>query len=81
LISYNSGSITPLLDSTTYYVFFDDPTYAGGAQTYIGRPNVADVTAGLHRQYLGTITTPAHGGGAPEATAAAADPASRGIPG
>jgi hypothetical protein len=63
LISYNSGSITPLLDSTTYYVFFDDPTYAGGAQTYIADPNVADVTAGLHRQYLGTITTPAHGGG------------------
>jgi hypothetical protein len=63
LIPYNSGSITPLDDSTTYYIFFDDPTYAGGAQTFIADTNVADVTAGLHRQYCGVITTPAHGGG------------------
>ena len=63
LISYNSGAITPLLDNTQYYVFFDDPTYAGGAQTYVVSTDVADVTAGLHRQYLGAIMTPAHGGG------------------
>jgi hypothetical protein len=62
LVSYNSGSIAPLLDATIYYIFFDDPTYAGGAQTFIADTNVADVTAGLHRQYIGTITTPAHGG-------------------
>lgn len=63
LISYNSGSITPLLDATTYYVYFDDPTYAGGAQTYIASTSTPDVTAGSYRQYIGKITTPAHGGG------------------
>jgi hypothetical protein len=63
LVSYNSGSITPLLDNTLYFVYFNDPTYAGGAQTYVASVNNPDVTAGLYRQYLGSITTPAHGGG------------------
>lgn len=63
LVNYSAGAITPLLDSTTYYVFFDDPTYAGGPQTFVVSTNVADVTAGLHRQYVGKIITPAHGGG------------------
>jgi len=63
LISYSAGSVTPLLDSTLYYVYFNDPTYAGGPQTYIATLNNPDITAGLYRQYLGSITTPAHGGG------------------
>lgn len=63
LIDYSAGSITPLLDSTLYYVYFNDPTYAGGAQTYIASLNNPDLTAGLYRQYLGNITTPVHGGG------------------
>lgn len=63
LISYSGGSITPLLDNTLYFVYFNDPTYAGGAQTYIASVNNPDVTAGLYRQYLGTITTPVFGGG------------------
>jgi hypothetical protein len=63
LVSYNSGSIGPLLDNTLYFVYFNDPTYAGGAQTYIASVNNPDVTAGLYRQYLGTITTPAFGSG------------------
>jgi hypothetical protein len=63
LISYNSGSITPLLDSTTYYVYFDDPDYSGGAETYLATTQNPVISAGLHRQYVGKITTPAHGGG------------------
>lgn len=63
LVTYSSGAITPLLDGTTYFVYFDDPTYAGGPQTYIASTSNPDVTGGLHRQYLGKITTPAHGGG------------------
>lgn len=63
LISYNGGTITPLLDATKYYVYFDDPTYAGGTQTYIASLSNPDVTSSLHRQYVGSVTTPAHGGG------------------
>ena len=63
LVTYNSGSITPLLDATQYFVYFDDPDYTGGPQTYIANTDNPKVTSSLHRQYLGTITTPAHGGG------------------
>lgn len=62
-VNYNSGSITPLLDGTKYYVYCDDPTESGGAQTYLASTSNPDVTAGLHRLYLGSITTPAFGGG------------------
>lgn len=63
LISYSSGTITPLLDSTVYFVYFDDPTYAGGPQAYVASTQNPQLSAGLHRQYVGKITTPAHGGG------------------
>jgi hypothetical protein len=63
LITYSLGAITPLLDGTQYFVYFNDPTYAGGAQTYIASLNNPDLTSGLYRQYLGNIVTPVHGGG------------------
>jgi hypothetical protein len=63
LVNYSGGSVTPLLDATAYFVYYDDPTYAGGAVTYIATTDSTQVTAGLHRQYVGTITTPAHGAG------------------
>lgn len=63
LVSYNSGVLTPLLDATLYFVYFNDPTYVGGPQTYIASVNNPDLTAGLFRQYIGNITTPAHGAG------------------
>jgi len=62
-VNYNSGSITPLNDSTKYYVYCDDPTEKGGALAYIASTSNPSVTAGLHRLYLGSITTPAFGGG------------------
>lgn len=63
-VNYNSGSITPLLDNTQYYVYTDDPTYAGGARVYAASTAVPNVTANENRLYLGTITTPVFGGGA-----------------
>lgn len=62
-VNYNSGSITPLLDSTLYYIYTDDPTFAGGAVIYHATTNQADLTASDGRVYLGKITTPAFGGG------------------
>jgi hypothetical protein len=61
--TYNSGSVTPLLDSTKYYVYCLDPTYSGGAQTYFATVNNPDVSANDALIFLGVITTPAHGGG------------------
>jgi len=62
-VAYNSGSITGLSTNTVYYVYADDPDYAGGAVTYLSTTNPLTVTAGNGRYYLGKITTPAGGGG------------------
>lgn len=62
-VAYNSGSITGLSTSTIYYVYADDPSYEGGAVTYLATTNANTVTAGNGRYYLGKITTPAGGGG------------------
>lgn len=63
LVNYNSGAIAGLLDNTLYYVYCLDPTYAGGAQTYFATTDNPQVTGSDATVYLGTITTPAHGGG------------------
>ncbi|MGH8358208.1 MAG: hypothetical protein ACRESF_12000 [Pseudomonas sp.] len=63
IVSYNSGAITGLLDSTLYYVYCLDNSYSGGAQTYFATPDNPDVNVSDFTVYLGTITTPVHGGG------------------
>ena len=63
ILTYNSGSITPLLDSTKYYVYCLDPTYSGGAVTYFATVNNPDLSKFDSIIFLGTITTPAHGSG------------------
>jgi hypothetical protein len=63
LVNYNSGAITPLLDSTVYYVYCLDARYAGGAQTYFATTANPQVTGNEATVFLGTITTPAYGGG------------------
>lgn len=63
LVAYNSGSITGLANSTEYFVYSDDPSYAGGAVTYLATTNPNIVTANSGRYYLGKVTTPAGGGG------------------
>lgn len=62
-VAYNSGSITGLANSTLYYVYADDPTYAGGAVTYAATTTATNATANSGRYYLGRVTTPAGGAG------------------
>ena len=62
-VAYNSGSITGLGFSTLYYVYADDPTYAGGAVTYLSTTNANNITANSGRYYVGKVTTPADGAG------------------
>lgn len=58
-VAYNAGSISGLNYSTLYYVYVDDPEYAGGAVTYLATTNANLVTAGNGRYYVGKVTTPA----------------------
>ncbi len=62
-ISYNSGSITGLAFGTDYYVYADDPTYAGGAVTYVATTTPSTVTANSGRYFVGSILTVNDGGG------------------
>lgn len=62
-VPYSAGSITPLNDSTAYYVYASDPTFAGGAVTYFATTTNPDVTAQEGIIYFGKVTTPAFGGG------------------
>ncbi|WP_444958073.1 hypothetical protein [Microbulbifer sp. ZKSA002] len=62
-VAYNSGSITGLNFSTTYYVYVDDASYAGGGVTYYATTQIWQLAAGIGRRAIGTITTPADGGG------------------
>ncbi|WNZ54786.1 hypothetical protein QT397_18145 [Microbulbifer sp. MKSA007] len=62
-VAYNSGSITGLSFSTTYYVYVDDPDYAGGGVTYYATTQIWKLAAGIGRRAVGTIRTPAKGGG------------------
>lgn len=62
-VSYNSGSITGLSFSTRYFIYVDDPTYSGGAVTYVATTNSDTPAARSGRVYVGEVTTPADGGG------------------
>jgi hypothetical protein len=67
-ISYNamSASVTGTAGSTvTYYLYFDDPNYAGGTQTLVATTNGNDVYSGIGRVYAGplNVTYPTSGGG------------------
>ena len=59
------ASITGLSYSTTYFIYYDDPTTAGGAVTFHATtdPNVAAYNAASGRHNCGSVTTPASGGG------------------
>jgi hypothetical protein len=62
-VSYHSGAVTPLLDSTLYMVYCVDLKYAGGVQTYLATTDPTIITSLDGVVYLGNITTPAFGGG------------------
>ena len=56
-VSYNAGSITGLSYSTKYYVYCVDPTYAGGAVTYLASTDPTNLVADVGSYYVGQITT------------------------
>jgi hypothetical protein len=62
-VAYNSGTITGLAFATTYYIYVDDATKAGGAVTYIASTTATDMVASKARYYVGEVTTPADGAG------------------
>lgn len=71
-VSVNSGSVTGLAYSTTYYIYYDDSSFAGGAVTYLSTTDQATATQTGARHLVGGITTPAAAagdtnGGSPEA--------------
>lgn len=56
-VAYSSGTILGLLPSTDYYVYADDPNYAGGAVTYLATTVRPTLTANNGRYFVGTILT------------------------
>ena len=61
-VSLSSGVITGLLPNTVYHVYYDDPTYAGGAVTYFADTTQAVSLDATGRFYVGSIKTPISGG-------------------
>jgi hypothetical protein len=55
-VSYNSGTISSLTTSTTYYVYTDDPNFTGGSVTYLASTDPTVMIA-AGRYYVGSITT------------------------
>jgi len=63
-VTYSAGSVNPGGSlPATYFVFADDPGFAGGAVTYQASPNESDVYAADGRIYFGKITLASGGGG------------------
>jgi hypothetical protein len=56
-VSYNAGSITGLSYSTKYYVYCVDPTYTGGAVTYLASTDPTDLVSDVGTYYVGSVTT------------------------
>lgn len=61
-LNYNSGSVNPGAYGK-YYIYFDDPGYAGGAVTFEVTTNPLVTSQAPGRFYVGTTTTATGGGG------------------
>jgi len=63
-VAVTGATITGLAYSTTYYVYYDDSSRAGGSVTYHTdtNPNNALPAAASGRHYVGRVATPAAGG-------------------
>lgn len=64
-VPVSAGSITGLAFSTLYYVYYEDPTFAGGAVTFLATTEQSDAVSSLTnptRHVIGSVTTPADGG-------------------
>ena len=63
-VSYNSGSVTALSYGTLYYVYVNDPLFAGGAVTYAATATKENTLSGKGYIFVGSILTAVSGGGA-----------------
>jgi hypothetical protein len=61
-VSVNSGSLTGRAYSTDYWIYYDDPTRAGGAVTYQSATSQASAAQTGDRHSVGAVTTPAAAG-------------------
>lgn len=60
-VSVDAGSLTGRNYATTYYLYYDDPTYAGGAVTYQSTVTQSTAAQVNGRHLVGEVTTPAAG--------------------
>lgn len=58
-VAVNAGNLTGLAYSTKYYVYYDDPSRAGGAVTYHSTTSAATAAQTGNRHLVGEVTTPA----------------------
>lgn len=58
-VSVNSGSVTGLAYSTTYYIYYDDVPRTGGAVTYAATTSAATAAQVSNRHLVGSVLTPA----------------------
>lgn len=58
-VAVSSGSLTGLAYTTTYFVYYDDPTRAGGSVTYVSTTTEADAAQVGDRHLVGKVLTPA----------------------
>lgn len=61
-VSVTGGSVTGLSYSTFYYVYYDQPSRAGGSVTYQVTTSAASAAQTGNRHLVGSVTTPAAAG-------------------
>lgn len=71
-VAITGGSLTALAYSTEYFVYYDDPTRAGGAVTFVSTTSATTAAQTGDRHLVGSVTTPA--AAAPPTTGEAVQP-------
>lgn len=61
-VSVSGGSVTALAYSTFYYIYYDQPSRAGGAVTYQATTSATTAAQTGDRHLVGSVTTPAAAG-------------------
>lgn len=62
-VAVNAGSITGLTPNTRYYIYYDQPSRAGGAVFYVETTSQSNVAQTGNRHSVGTVMTPPPSGG------------------
>lgn len=62
-VAVSGGSVAGLAYSTVFYVYYDQPSRAGGAVTYLTTTSQATAAQTGDRHSLGAVTTPAAAAG------------------